>query len=74
MTSIDAGQNDGVRDTMRDLIERTEGREPLEALHDVYRGRLHRKSDDFDATLGLRLVIAKLQRTAYGPPVVTTSS
>ena len=68
------GENDEARDKMLDLIERTDGRTLLESLRDVYSDRLHRKSNDFEATLGLRLVIAKLQRTSYGPPVVTRSS
>ena len=72
MTVIDA--NDNPREKMRRLVERTEGRAPLEVLRNVYTDRLHRQSSDFDATRGLRLVIEKLQRTSYGSPVVTTSS
>jgi hypothetical protein len=56
------------------LIDRTQGVRPLEALHDIYSRRLHRRSSDFDATRGLRLVIAKLQRIAHASPAVTTSS
>jgi hypothetical protein len=67
-------QDDDTRRQMRRLVEQTEGRPALEALAHVYSGRLHRQSDDFDATHGLRLVTAKLQRTPYGPPVVTKSS
>ena len=74
MTPIDTGDKHEARDKMLARIERSEGRALLEALRDVYSDRLHRKSNDFDATLGLRLVIAKLQQTSYGPPVVTTSS
>lgn len=62
------------RTEMRRLIEQTDGRAGLEVLCGVYTRRLHRRSDDFAATFGLRLVIAKLQRTSYGPPTVTTSS
>jgi hypothetical protein len=65
---------DNPREMMRELIERTEGRAQLEVLRDVYTDRLHRRSSDFDATRGLRLVIEKLQRTSYGSPVLTTSS
>jgi hypothetical protein len=36
--------------------------------------RLHRRSNDFAATDGLRLVTAKLRRIPPAPPVVTTSS
>jgi hypothetical protein len=72
MTDIDA--NDDTPEEMRRLIELTQGRAPLEALRDVYSGRLHRQSDDFDATAGLRLVSAKLRRLSYAPPVVTASS
>lgn len=59
---------------MRRLLEQTEGRPALEALGSVYTRRLHRHSGDFQATFGLRLVIAKLQRTPYGPQVVTRFS
>lgn len=62
------------RDQMRHLIESAEGRASLEALRAQYSARLHRRSDDFDATHALRLVTAKLQRTSFGPAVVTTSS
>jgi hypothetical protein len=62
------------RAEMRLLIEQADGRASLEALCDLYTQRLHRRSDDFAATFGLRLVIARLQRTSYGAPVVTTSS
>ncbi len=65
--------DDARRELLR-LVEHTEGRPALEALGHVYTSRLHRQSDDFDATHGLRLVTAKLQRTSYGPSVVTTSS
>jgi hypothetical protein len=66
--------DDKQHETMRELVERTEGRAPLEALRDVYTNRLHRQSTDFDATLGLRLVTRKLQRISYGAPLVTTTS
>jgi hypothetical protein len=73
MTASDTDDHNP-RETMRRLIERTEGRAQLEVLRDVYTDRLHRQSSDFDATHGLRLVIEKLQRTSYGSPVLTTSS
>lgn len=72
MTDLHDG--DDARREMRQLLEQTEGRSALEALGHVYTSRLHRQSDDFDATHGLRLVTAKLERTPYGPPVVTTFS
>jgi hypothetical protein len=59
---------------MQRLIELTEDRPGLEAMRDTFTKRLHRRSDDFDATYGLRLVTAKLQRTSYGTPAVSTSS
>jgi len=62
------------RAEMRSLVEQTDGRASLEVLCAVYTQRLHRRSDDFAATFGLRLVIAKLQRTSYGSPLITTSS
>jgi hypothetical protein len=73
-TSIIDTEDDNACETMRRLIERTEGRASLEVLRDAYADRLSRQSSDFDATRGLRLVIAKLQRTPYGSPTVTTSS
>jgi hypothetical protein len=39
-------------------------RRGLEALRDHFVDRLHRRSDDFDATRSLRLVIAALQRVS----------
>ena len=73
MAGMDDKKHEG-REAMRRLVERTEGRVPLEALQASYSRRLHRHSDDFDATDGLRLVIAKLQRVSYGPPVITRFS
>jgi hypothetical protein len=37
-------------------------RASLEAAHSVFLDRLHRRSDDFDATRELRLVTAALHR------------
>ena len=71
MTDRDAG--DG-RENVQLLIERTEGRVALQKLQDVYSRRLHRRSDDFEATRGLSLVNAKLQRASLRPPVVTSAS
>ena len=65
--------NDARRD-LRRRIEAEESRPGLEAMRDLLTDRLHRRSDDFDATFGLRLVTVKLQRLSYGEPVVTTSS
>ena len=72
MTDVHARNDE--RPDLHQLIEHTEGRTALRALGDSYTRRLHRRSDDFDATQGLRLVTAKLQRTPYAPPVVTKSS
>jgi hypothetical protein len=70
----DLHDRDDKRQEMRVLVEQTEGRPALEALHVLYTRRLHRHSDDFEATDGLRLVATKLRRIPYGPPVVSTSS
>jgi hypothetical protein len=65
--------NDARRDLSR-RIAAEESRPGLESLRNLLTDRLHRRSDDFDATFGLRLVTLKLQRLSYGDPVVTTSS
>jgi hypothetical protein len=44
---------------IRDLAGDPRG---LEALRDHFVDRLHRRSDDFDATRGLQLVVTALQR------------
>jgi hypothetical protein len=49
-------------------------RADLEAVRDVMVDRLHRHSDDFEATRELRAVNSKLQRTSYGTQIVTASS
>jgi hypothetical protein len=41
------------------------GRAPLEALRAVFLSRLHRASDDFEATEGLRVVEAALSRLPW---------
>jgi hypothetical protein len=48
------------------LIEQARDRRCLEDAHALFVARLYRRSDDFDATLGLRLVLAALQRLPYG--------
>jgi hypothetical protein len=73
-TQIAIAQMDDRREHERLRVERTEGRDALEALRDIYGLRLHQQAGDLDATHGLRLVIAKLQRTSFGPAVVTASS
>jgi hypothetical protein len=73
MTGLNADSDDPRQEIYR-LIERAGGRKGLEALRDIFTGRLHRRPDDFDATRALRLVTAKLQQTSYGEQVVTTSS
>jgi len=56
------------------VIQNARDRADLEARRDVLVDRLHRYSDDFDATRELRGVNSKLQRTSYGTQVVTASS
>lgn len=70
---VDTQANDDGEEETR-VVEQAEDRVLLEALRAAYVRRLHRQSDDFDATRGLRIVTAKLQRATYGPPVVTRSS
>jgi len=48
----------------------TETRATLRAEHDRLAARLHRRSEDFDASERLRLVIAALQRLPYPAPTV----
>jgi hypothetical protein len=48
---------------VRRLQELAGDRACLEALRDYFVARLHRRHDDYDATMGLRLVISALQRT-----------
>jgi hypothetical protein len=55
-------------------VEEVRSRADLEALRDVFTRRLHRRSNDFDATHGLRVVSASLQRHSLGVPVVSRSS
>jgi hypothetical protein len=69
MTALD----ENATEELHRLIEQPD-RAGLEAIRDSFTGRLHRRSDDFDATQGLRLVTAKLQRSSYGRPTVSTSS
>jgi hypothetical protein len=71
---LDSGADANEREGIRALVERAELRSELESLRDVYSDRLHRRSADFNATLGLRLAIAKLQRIPPGPSSVTSSS
>jgi hypothetical protein len=55
---------DGDRErAVRQLQDLAGDRACLEALRDYFVARLHRRHDDYDATLGLRLVISALQRT-----------
>ena len=70
MSAFDVDQ----RDQVRRLVDSAESRASLEALRAHYSQRLHRRSNDFDATYGLTLVTAKLQRASLGRPVVTASS
>lgn len=47
------------------LIKDAGDRRCLEAVSGLFVYRLHRRSDDFDATYGLKLVITALQRIPY---------
>jgi hypothetical protein len=47
---------------VRRLLDLAGDRRGLEGLRDHFVDRLHGRSDDFDATRGLRLVITALQR------------
>lgn len=47
------------------LIKDAGDRRCLEAVSGLFVYRLHRRSDDFDATYGLKLVIAALQSAPY---------
>ncbi len=59
-------EGDDCREQVRLLVERTDGRGPLEALRADFARQVHRRSDDVDATNGLRLVTVKLQGW-FGP-------
>ena len=73
MISVDA-HNVKEREGMRELVGRAADRRQLEALREVYVDRLHRRSNDLDATYGLRLVAESLGRISRGSPIVTSSS
>ena len=62
------------RGTEPALNQNARDRADLEARRDVLVDRLHRHSDDFEATRELRGVNSKLQQTSYGTQVVTASS
>jgi hypothetical protein len=49
------------------LLEDAGSRERLEAVRDYFEYRLHQSSFDYDASRGLKLVIAALQRTLSEP-------
>ena len=52
-----------------ELVRIAQGRRaPLEAAHIVLLGRLDRRSDDFDATRALQLVIRALQQVGHTVP------
>lgn len=74
MTDHNLREPDAARQEIRRLVEQTSDGAELVVLHDQYTDRLSRRSDDFDATFGLRLVIAKLQRAPRGRSIVTRSS
>jgi hypothetical protein len=56
------------------LIEPAADRADLEVMRDILIDRLHRRSDDFDATRELKAVNRRLQQTSYGTQVVWASS
>jgi hypothetical protein len=74
MTGNNTKETNEVRRDLSRRIEAEESLPGLEDLRNLLTDRLHRRSDDFDATFGLRLVTVKLQRLSYGESVVTTSS
>jgi hypothetical protein len=47
------------------LVDQVGSRRLLEAVRDHFTRRLHRSSFDFEATSGLKLVIAALQRAPW---------
>ena len=60
----------GTPDAVADLITMAEGRRPpLEAAQSLLIDRLHRRSDDFDATRALCSVSAALNRIGWDMPV-----
>jgi hypothetical protein len=60
----------GSPDAVADLITLAEGRRPpLEAAQSLLIDRLHRRSDDFDATRALCSVSAALSRLGWDMPV-----
>jgi hypothetical protein len=62
----------GSPDATADLVTMAEGRRPpLEAAQSLLIDRLHRRSDDFDATRALCLVSAALNRIGWDMPVPT---
>jgi len=73
-TGLSSAGNEDERHEPPLLIGEAGARMDLEALRDTLIDRLHRRSDDFDATRELRLVYTKLQRISYGKQTVTTSS
>jgi hypothetical protein len=66
--------NEASRRELRRLVDTATGRAELEVIRDTLTQRLHRSSEDFDATYGLSLVSAQLSRTPFASPVVTASS
>lgn len=60
----------GSVDAVAELITMAEGRRPpLEAAQSILIDRLHRRSDDFDATRALCSVSAALSRLGWDMPV-----
>jgi len=73
-TASSRSGDEGARRGPQRLAEPAEDRAELEVLRDVLIKRLHRRSNDFDATRELRLVYSRLQRTSYGKQTVTRFS
>lgn len=70
----DTGDQDSARPESSSSIDAHDVRAELQVRRDVLVDRLHRRSDDFEATHELRLVNEKLRRTSYGTQVVFASS
>jgi hypothetical protein len=69
LESRDVTQFEGSPSEVRD-----DDRTSLEAARDEFVRRLHRCSDDFDATRGLSAVLVAIGRLAERPPVITSST
>lgn len=66
VTDDNLREPDAARQEIRRPVEQTSDGAELVVLHSQYTDRLSRRSDDFDATFGPRIVIAKLQGAPRG--------